>query len=83
MYVAFFVYVALFYYTVGNNISPKHRSNLKFVQLLAILKSNQLKKYGISAVLQSFMDDLNQLESVSNICYIQKTREKKNTNIAE
>ena len=76
MYVAFFVYVALFYYTVGN-ISPKHRSNLKFVQLLAILKSNQLKKYGISAVLQSFMDDLNQLESVSNICYIQKQERKK------
>lgn len=55
---------ALFYYTLGN-ISPKYRSTLRCVQLLAVLKSNQLQEYGVSAVLQPFMEDLCSIEHVS------------------
>ena len=53
-YDAFFT-IALFYYTLGN-ISPKHRSSLRSIQLMAILKSNDLQRYGPDKVLECFID---------------------------
>lgn len=51
------------YYTLGN-IEPKHRSQLDAIQLLAISTVPVIKKYGIGALLEPFMDGLQQLEQV-------------------
>ena len=60
--------IALFYYTLGN-ISPKHRSSLRSIQLMAILKSNDLQRYGPDKVLECFMNDIKILERVC-VCII-------------
>ena len=52
------------YYTLGN-ISPKYRSQLDAIQLLAIATSPVIKRYGIDAILEPFLDDLQYLEQVS------------------
>lgn len=54
------------YYTLGN-ISPKHRSQLGAIQLLAVATSPVIKKYGIDSILEPFMEDLHKLEQVC--CY--------------
>ena len=56
--------IALFYYTLGN-ISPKYRSMLEGIQLLSVVKSSVMEKYGPDLVLQSFMHDLHLLEQVN------------------
>jgi hypothetical protein len=38
-----FMFTGLFYYTLGN-ISPKYRSQLKAIQLLAVAKRPVIKK---------------------------------------
>ena len=53
----------VFSYTPGN-IDPKHRSQLKAMQLLAIAKRTVIKKYGFNEILQTFMTELNQLEQM-------------------
>ncbi|KAK3754666.1 hypothetical protein QZH41_009115 [Actinostola sp. cb2023] len=53
--------VGVFYYTLGN-IDPKYRSQLKCMQLLCIAKRPVIKKYGTNVMLESFMDDLGELE---------------------
>ena len=55
--------LGVFYYTLGN-IDPKHRSQLKAMQLLTIAKRTVIKKYGCNEILQTFMTELNQLEQV-------------------
>ena len=55
---------ALFYYTLGN-LKPYLRSSLDSIQLVAVLPSPILEKYGIDTVLEPFMSDLKKLESVS------------------
>ena len=57
---------ALFYYTLGN-ISPRYRSSLRAIQLLAVLKTSDLQKYGCRKVLEQFMDDIKLLEQVINL----------------
>jgi hypothetical protein len=52
-----------FYYTLGN-VGPLYRSSLKSIQLLCLCKTLYIKKYGIDAVLQPFMNDLRKLEQV-------------------
>ena len=59
------VHTALFYYTLGN-ISPAYRSSLKCIQLLTVVKYNDLVKYGIDTILSPFMEDLKLLEAVSD-----------------
>ena len=56
---------ALFYYMLGN-ISPKYRSTLRCIQLLAIVKSSILQQYGPDKILEPFMDDIKSLEHVRN-----------------
>jgi len=51
------------YYTLGN-LSPKYRSQLDAIQLLAIATSPVINKYGIDAILEPFLDDLQFLEQV-------------------
>lgn len=52
-----------FYYTLGN-IRPLYRSSLKAIQLLCLCTTSIIKEYGINAVLQPFIADLNKLEQV-------------------
>ena len=59
----------LFYYTLGN-VEPKFRSTLHTIQLLTVVKSSLIKKYGINEILQLFMEDIKKLEHVSQPCYI-------------
>lgn len=51
------------YYTLGN-IHPKYRSQLDSIQLLAIATYPVIKKHGIDAILEPFLQDLKYLEQV-------------------
>ena len=51
------------YFTLGN-IKPEHRSQLYAIQVVALVMVPLLKKYGIDAILEHFMNDLNKLEKV-------------------
>jgi len=57
------------YYTLGN-ISPKHRSQLGAIQLLAVATSPVIKKYGIDSILEPFMEDLQKLEQDAGYQFI-------------
>ena len=59
-----YFYLGVVYYTLGN-INPKYRSQLDAIQLLAIATSPVIKKYGIDAILEPFLDDLQYLEQVN------------------
>lgn len=52
------------YYTLGN-IDPKFRSQCDAIQLLLIATTPVIKQYGIDALLEPFMNDLEYLERVS------------------
>ena len=41
-----------------------YRSSLKFIQLVTVVKSDDLVKYGVNAILEPFVDDVKKLESV-------------------
>lgn len=49
-----------FYFTIGN-ISPKYRSRLSSIQLLALVKSTLISTYGIDMILKPFVDDIKKL----------------------
>ena len=51
------------YYTLGN-IKPEHRSQLHAIQLVALVTVPLLKKYGVDAILEYFINDLKELEKV-------------------
>ena len=46
------------------NLSPRLRSQLKSIQLLAVAKSSVVDKYGVKTLLEPFMQDLKILEEV-------------------
>ena len=52
------------YYTLGN-IQPEDRSQLYAIQLVALVTVPLVKKYGIDAILEPFMNDLKELEKVT------------------
>lgn len=52
-----------FYMTLGN-IHPKFRSTLKSIQLLALVKNEHIKEYGMNAVLDKIIEDVAKLEKV-------------------
>ena len=54
------ILVAMFYWMLLN-IHPAHRSTLKSIQLLTVVKATHLKKYGIDAVLEPSIRDLKTL----------------------
>ncbi len=49
------------FYWMLLNIHPAHRSTLRSIQLLAVVRSNVVKKYGIDAVLTPAVKDLKTL----------------------
>ena len=63
-FIFIYFYLGVVYYTL-ENINPKYRSQLDAIQLLAIATSPVIKKYGIDAILEPFLDDLQFLEQVN------------------
>ena len=59
-HITYVILVAMFYWMLLN-IHPAHRSTLKSIQLLAVVKATHLKKYGIDAVLEPSIRDLKTL----------------------
>lgn len=57
------IHVGLFYYSLGN-IEPKYRSTCHSIQLLAVVRTNLIDKYGINEILKPLMDSIKQLENV-------------------
>lgn len=53
----------MFYFVLGN-ISPKFRSKLSTIQLVAIIETTILKQYGMDAVLQPIVQDIKKLVSI-------------------
>ena len=47
--------VGAFYFTIGN-ISPKYRSQLSAIQLLALVKSSFISTYGMDEILKPFVN---------------------------
>lgn len=58
-----FLYTGAFYFTLGN-CSPKLRSDLRSIQLVALVKNSLIKKYGMNTVLKPIVKDLKALVSV-------------------
>uniref|UniRef100_A0A1X7UBD0 C2H2-type domain-containing protein n=1 Tax=Amphimedon queenslandica TaxID=400682 RepID=A0A1X7UBD0_AMPQE len=58
--------LGLFYYTLGN-LSPKYRSSMVTIQLVAIVKYTLLQRYGHEAILRPFIDDVKALESDAGV----------------
>ena len=49
-----------FYFTLGN-LSPKYRSKLTSIYLLALVKSTFISTYGMDVVLKPFINDMKKL----------------------
>ena len=56
--------VGLFYYTLCN-IHPALRVKVWTIMLVAIVETKHINKYGISEILEPFIESMQQLESVS------------------
>ncbi|KAK3918481.1 Zinc finger protein SNAI1 [Frankliniella fusca] len=54
--------MVFFYWTLGN-IHPKYRSAIKAIQLYAIVKSTDLKKYGYAPIMNNLIKAINVLSS--------------------
>ena len=54
------IFVGMFYFTIGN-MSPKYRSQLCNIQLVAVAKSNMISKYGMDEILKPFIADVKKL----------------------
>lgn len=78
MYYNVLASIGLFYYTLGN-IDPKFRSTIHTIQLVAVVRTVLIEKYGIKKILQPFVDEIKLLESVSiTMCNDQTTLEETN-----
>jgi len=53
-----------FYFTLGN-LSPKYRSQLTSVYLVALVKSSFISAYGIDEVLRPFVNDVKKLVNLT------------------
>lgn len=61
MYVAMFNSTAGVFFWAFLNVHPAYRSTLHSIQLLAVVKSSYLKKYGVDAILKPAVQDLKKL----------------------
>ena len=55
--------IGLFYFVLGN-LSPRYRSRLSSIQLVIVVENKFIKKYGMNAVLESFIKDVTRLVRV-------------------
>ena len=54
----------VFYYVLGN-VRPLYRSSIRAIQLLAVAKTSDLRLNGCDAILQPFINQVNELGTVS------------------
>ena len=52
-----------FYFTLGS-LSPKHRSKLSCIYLVALVKATFISVYGMDSILEPFIEDMKKLVSV-------------------
>lgn len=57
------LHIGLFHYVLGN-ISPKYRSSLENIQLLALANSQVISEHGIDHILNPIMEDIKVPETV-------------------
>ena len=53
----------MFYFTLGN-LSPRFRSQLSSIYLVAIVRHKTLSSYGMDLILSPFIEDMKKLVSV-------------------
>ena len=46
------------------NINPKYRSRIESIQLLTVIRTTLINKYGVNKILELFMEQINLLERV-------------------
>ena len=61
--------IGTFYFTLGN-LSPKYRSQLTAIYLVALVKSSYIGTYGIDAVLRPFVNDVKKLVYIYDCTYV-------------
>ena len=54
--------ITAFYFLLGN-LEPKYRSQLDVIQLVALVKATDVKKFGLEKVLQPLLEDIQFLET--------------------
>ena len=57
-------FIGLFYYTL-ENVRPSFRSKLQSILLLAVAETSLISKYGINSILEPFVEEMKELESVN------------------
>ena len=57
------MYIGLFYYTLGN-VSPKYRSTLSNIQLVAVIKKKLITKYTLNSILDPIVQDIAKLVGI-------------------
>lgn len=62
-YTCFMFITAMFYYVLGN-IRPRYCSQLKAIQLAAVVNTSIIDSNGIDAILAPVVDDIKKLEKV-------------------
>lgn len=62
------IFIGMFYYMLGN-ISPRKRSTLQCIHLLACITTPMLEKYGFHQVFEPIISDVNKLTDVSAVMY--------------
>ena len=62
------LYTGAFYFTLGNCV-PKVRSKLRSIQLLALVKSTLIKKYGMNVIMKPIVEDLKRLVCLQVLFY--------------
>lgn len=67
--------LAMFYWSLGN-IYPEFRSTLRIINLLCIVKSEHLKKYGLNSILKNFVAGIKNLESPEGLTILVKGEER-------
>ena len=59
-----YIPVGVFYYSIGN-LPSYLRACLHSIQLVAIVKTKYIEKYGVDKILEPFVHDLKELEKVN------------------
>jgi len=57
-------FIGAFYFAVGN-ISPKYRSQISAIHLVALVKSTYIGTYGMDSVLKPIVDDVKKLVRIN------------------
>ena len=62
------LYAGLFYYIIAN-LRPELRSTQRCIQLISVVTSPVLNKYGFGEILKPFVKDVNKLCTVSSFVF--------------